>query len=100
MSATIITAKPDPKVVAYFASVDRLCAAYGDAGYAATYLNQQLDRWQRNMARIQLWAESTTDSPNPVWEGASAFTVDAIIGGIAKRLKAIEADARQRAEAV
>lgn len=99
MSATF-TAKPDPKVVAYFASVDRLCAAYGDAGYAATYLNQQLDRWQRNFARLELWAAADTDSPNPVWEGATAWTVDAIVGGLAQRLKAIEVDARQRAEAV
>lgn len=84
----------------YLAEVDRLVASYGDGGYAAAYLNGQIARWDRAKDRLEMWAASDDERPNPIWEGCTVGTIDRMQRELRTRLDAIRADARVRAEAV
>ena len=80
------SAQPADRVAAFLARVDAQLAATVDNGARATFLNGQIERWERLLSRLFWWAEAGTPGPNPVGPGATAWDVSMTITGLHTRL--------------
>jgi hypothetical protein len=87
---------PADHIAAYLARVDAQLAATVDNGARATFLNGQLERWERLLALLLRWASGGLTGPNPVGPGATSWDVTETITGLCQRLARVEQAARDQ----